>query len=507
MKAHPGQQTSLEQPTERRVAWTRSVSIGRIDWRWGLAIGCLAIGVGYAVAMPGGGFLSLILGLIASALLVLVLDSAQAQVIAIGALFVVPLFNVVPVFRPQDNNFYLYAALMLLVVGIKAAARSARGVGLIGVFVIWFLGMGIYSTIVLKPVPLYQHLTLPLGALGVYMVLSYGEQVSKRVFFRGFLIWSGIEAGIGLLQATVNLPLQSWSSQVYGEARNYIGYIVPGISTRVRMSTGTFDHFNLLAALLSMALPIALVMWLEKKSMARGLYLALIAAGLVSTFSRGGFLGGCVGALLVYLALPRHSILHHLRIWVGVLGAIVSAIVLEQAIAEYVSATQNAIVRVATWSRAISYSLQDPFRLVFGSGLGYYTDAFLRLQAGVAAQLHSAPIELLVETGVVGLALGTVIFVGVCVRGLRSKVPSSIGLGGALAAFMVSQLFDNAFFTMTGVVVVGLLTVLDAETRNAKPETLSRGAETSRPAADPYAAPQAEDVGGDTGKAMGTKAG
>jgi hypothetical protein len=431
------------------------------DRGWMVIVGCASIVVGLLVVLSGADFWPLLLVGSTLVLLALVLDPMHAQTIAIGAFFVAPLLGVVEILRPEDNNFYLYAILMLLSVGFTAAARAMRSLDLLGLFLIWLLASATYATVLLKPAPFYLLLQMPLGALGLYLVLSYGRQAARRFFLVGLLVWSGIEATIGVLQTAFGLSgFERWGQVAFTESRNYLAYVVPGISPTVRMATGTFTHFNQLAALLCMVVPIALWRWLDRKSLTSAAYLALILSGLLCTFSRGGLLGAVVGCAVVYLALPQDRTLRHVRVWVGVLVVLVTGIALAQVAGEYVAATQNLSPRLVTWSLVLGHAVQDPVRLMFGSGLGYYALGFLPQQSGASFWVHSAPIEVVAETGIIGLVLGTVVVVRACVEGVRSRAPLAVALSGGVAAFVFSQMFDNAFFTMTGAVVVGLLTLL-----------------------------------------------
>jgi hypothetical protein len=393
--------------------------------------------------------------------LVVLVPPEQAQVLAAYVFFCAPLLNVIEVLNPAENNFFVYTVLPLLGCGVMAAIRAPRRIDLLGWLLLWLLGSAIYTTLTLRPEPIYGLLGMPLGSLAAYLLVRHGTPAGRRAFMAALLVWAGVEAGIAILQTVFNVPgFARWDAIAFSEPRNYLALIVPGIGSVVRMATGTFTHFNQLSALLALVAPIALWRWLDRRTLARGLYTALVGVGLICTFSRGGLLGALVGVLVLVFWLPQNSALRQVRLWAGVSGVSGAVVALGSAIGQYVTATQSVGSRYSTWIVVLANTIADPVRLMLGAGLGFYASGFLRQQYGTALSVHSTPLQLLAETGLVGFALATVAVFRACLAGVRRGDPFSLALSAAVIAFVLHQTVDNAFLGQLGSAVVGTLALL-----------------------------------------------
>lgn len=143
------------------------------------------------------------------------------------------------------------------------------------------------------------------------------------------------------------------------------------------------------------------------------------------------------------------------------------------AVSEYASATGNFAARAEAWRVGIDYVVADPVRLLFGTGLGFFAQGYLAEQ-GAVATLHSAPVQIMTETGLVGLGLLVWASLGTLYRGVRYARPAALGFSAAVGAFMIHQVFDNAFLGFSGVVLFELLALVARESRAAVPVSCSR---------------------------------
>ncbi|MEI7813647.1 MAG: O-antigen ligase family protein [Coriobacteriia bacterium] len=427
----------------------------------GLAVGALFVCVGVLVGI-GQGEMALRVSGVLVVVVALAMLPAYVEAALIAVFFASPVLGVIEALRPEEINVTFYAVVLLTVAGFMAMLRSKeKRIDPLLVFLVWLMGNAVVATAVVKPEPLYLIVAMPLTALASYLVVTYGAPLSRKAYLVGFLVWAGVESCIAVLQTVFNMPgFLRWGSVEFHASRNYFALVAPGVSPNVRLATGTFTHFNQLAGLLCMAVPIALGLWLRRKSPVRGLYLALVVSGLVCTFSRGGLLGALVGCGIILFVASRGSLGRRLRLWIGILVAGLAVLSVESAIESYVSTTQNLAPRMLTWSLVLGQTLADPVHLISGAGLGYFQLEFLPGLRGVPLGVHSAPIELLVETGVVGLALGTYAVASTCLEGLRRGRWAEVVLSAGIVAFMLHQLIDNALFTMTGGVTMGLLSIL-----------------------------------------------
>lgn len=217
---------------------------------------------------------------------------------------------------------------------------------------------------------------------------------------------------------------------------------------------GLFGNPNDLALHLVTMIPISLALMLGSRSLLKkSLYLAcslLLMAGMVATFSRGGFLGFvCVMAFLVWKLAPRH------RMVFGVLGLAAVLVTIAMAPSAYRSrlATTNdasAVARTDDLKRSILVAARHP---AFGVGMDNYI-----IYSNVNKTTHNAYTQVAAEMGVVAL-LVYVAFLITPFRRLRrieqamwaaKRKPSvyylAIGLQASLVAYMVVSFFASVAY-------------------------------------------------------------
>jgi O-antigen ligase len=228
---------------------------------------------------------------------------------------------------------------------------------------------------------------------------------------------------------------------------------------------GNLGNANLLGALLAMALPLAADRALASPPAARRAWVALgalIAAGLVASTSRSGWLGAMLGlGVLAAFLVPRR------RLWL-VLGACVATLALA---AGAITLTplrglngDTGEARLGVWRDSLAVIAERP---LVGWGEDTMGVVFGRHQTGDWApghnfdRAHSMPLDLAASQGLVGLTACAGLFgAWWLVVWRRRAEPGMAGLAGASAAYLAWSLvnFDwapatAAFWLLAGAAV------------------------------------------------------
>lgn len=390
------------------------------------------------------------------------LESRPFEYVAVVFLLASPLLMVLEPLKPEEFNYFAWAVGLCLMVAVALSFRNGGwpGGGMT-LFLSWAFASAVVTTIRVHPEPVYGLVLGPLGLMGGYLLLRQARRPVRRFFLRGVLILGAIQAVIGLLQTFLGFPyFLVWKEQVFSEPRNYLSLFIPGLPTQVRMAVGTFEHFNGFGALMSLIVPIAFSRWQERKSLGRSLYLVLVIAGLISSFSRGALVGILAGILAIYLLGGRRSLprVYKAAFLAGV-AAVISLLTYSQ-IAEYSRSTGNLIPRLEAWGAALQYSLGSPWRFLFGTGYGFFGSGYLAEQ-GMISRLHSGVIQILTETGLVGFTLFAWAAAGSLRRAMRSSQILGVAFGASIIAFLASQAFDNALFGFQGLLCFALIGMIE----------------------------------------------
>ncbi len=256
--------------------------------------------------------------------------------------------------------------------------------------------------------------------------------------------------------------------------------------------SGTFASRGTLSAVLqgTTFLALGLLVWGPGNAAVRMVLLwvaAAGAAGLVLSLSRAAYLGVTAGAVVFamvsFFIVNRGVVVH--RFWLGA-GAL-ALVVLPLALAVFVGAESFLVrfrleelggdgYRQALWFTTVPPMLQlDPW---FGVGANMFDQLSFRYRAGAfdgrPIHAHNDWLQLLVEYGRVGLALGFAVFVVHFAAGLRNALrlaresgsvggwPQSMELGlvsGALAAWTaqgVHSFFDFRLHLVPVVLIMAL---------------------------------------------------
>lgn len=401
-----------------------------------------------------------------------------AERVALVALFVTPFLAVMPELKPDQVNVAAYYGLAVVPIAVVICARARRIAFDSGAVLLAAVLVSSLVTLLADGglTASYSYLVWPLTTLAVYLVVLNASENSHAWLMSLIVAFSFVEALLGVSQSLLHWPVFTLAAPaLYETDRGLLGYVLPGVTRVVGNGSGTFQHFNGLGSLLALALPLSFGWLLETpRELRRLMPFAVLAAGLLTSYSRGGWIGGAVGCLFVFwISRPRGS-----RSSIPLLAAAVLSVValLMPYIRAYYEATQNVSSRIATWRYAIDQWLQHPERIPFGSGFGSLQQTILVREAAAGGQtlsaLHSSSLQILLELGLAGLFLSgwfviTTMRPHILARRHRWQ---SWALGGILA-FLVSQTVDNALFGMTGTCVFALAACL--RRADARPEARS----------------------------------
>ncbi len=253
---------------------------------------------------------------------------------------------------------------------------------------------------------------------------------------------------------------------------------------------GSFGQPNPFGAFMGMTLPLALGASLGALSMAsqsrlqRGVWLwralglsvaaGLIGAGLIASWSRGAWLGFAAALATLILLTPRrwwHGVvilsLCAVLLALGILGGVLPSALLARFsdFAQDLTGFQDVrgvpindanyatVERLAHWQAALSMADESP---LVGVGFGGYEVAYAR-HALVNWQLalghaHNYYLNVLAETGALGLAAYLGMWIGLGALGLRTvrlqdafRRGVAIGVVAVWAHVIVHSLFDKLF--------------------------------------------------------------
>ena len=222
--------------------------------------------------------------------------------------------------------------------------------------------------------------------------------------------------------------------------------------------------------------------------------LALVAAltmalAALASQSRGGGIALAAGAAAFALLLALRSRRGRRRkglvpslVLAGAMGLVVVALVPPETHARMRSLS-GAELRLDTWRDGLRLALASP---LVGSGLGAFHDAYPRFKEGHGLlrveHAENDYVEILAETGVVGLALvlvGGALLLGRGTRGIGSDAPGVVrGVGmGALAGIVALTVHSAVDFNLripSNATLAAVLAAAVAGLAGARPRPLSR---------------------------------
>ncbi|NTW28716.1 MAG: tetratricopeptide repeat protein [Coriobacteriia bacterium] len=324
-----------------------------------------------------------------------------------------------------------------------------------------------------------------------FLVLQFADRPSRvKTLLKSLFFSSVIVAGYGVLQYAGLDPI-SWGSLPFEANRAF----------------STFGNPDLLGGFLMFSLPVALGLALAEEDLAwRLAYWAGFGLNVVcwiAAFTRGAWIGGAVGLVIVGIIAWRHSAKLKAVDWVpmGIVTAIAGAIVAVslRSTNEVMNFalrfksilnldTGSGLTRTEIWSAALDAIKARPifgwgadtFRLVFPK----FKPAAYTKDAGylsVADNVHNYPLQLAAGIGIIGVLLLYGIFAWAAVRSAktvfkRSDDPRHILLGAcwaAAGAFLVQLMFGisvtgSAFllWVMIAIVLVPSATTIEVKAPN-----------------------------------------
>jgi O-antigen ligase len=444
----------------------------------GYALGALGMLAVLLMLARGHAVLALVLASLLTVVVTAIIRPRAYRIAAFIGLFMLPFIAVVDALHPQDFNWPFYWSafvLALVAVGVLQWRPLPRTWGTL--YLGYLVAAGFAYFALRDDMGSFPDLVYILLAFGMYVLVRRADRSERRLLV-GLLLGLGVvEALIGCLQSLRGWPVFPLvAEQLFASSRNYFAYVLPGVSTTAVQGSGTFSHFNGLGAVLVAVLPLAFGWWLGRlASPGRIAVMIVIGSGVVTTYSRGALLGSLAGCLLV-LAYQRGRSRRALVLLICCVG-LVAALLVASTAAQYYVATQNVDVRTETWALALNTAAESPSNLVFGFGYTYFharvlsPDATARVvHTGTMASLHSGPLQLLLEFGIVGTLLFIMWLLRAYRRGLGgARTAASIACLGGATGFLVHQTFDTSLFAYQGVLFVMLLALAEAETDPQQP--------------------------------------
>jgi putative inorganic carbon (HCO3(-)) transporter len=286
---------------------------------------------------------------------------------------------------------------------------------------------------------------------GLYFIAFYLASVLPRPrdiswLLGGLLLAGALSALLGLWQYKSGIQTSlSWIDIKQAE----------DIRTRI---FGPFDNPNIFAEYLTFILPAGLVLLVtERRWLGRviwGTVLALAAAALVLTFSRGGWLAA-VAAVLVLGLLWEPRLLVAVAALTVLMPTVASDQVMQRASSIGSLEDSSNTFRLSIWVAALSM-----IRSYWFTGIGLGTAAFNQVYpqfmiAGTPAiHTHNLYLQLALELGMPGLLVFLWLLVAVLARSLRALPRLSYrnrgvltALMAGLAGFLLHGAVDNVWYS------------------------------------------------------------
>jgi O-antigen ligase len=422
-------------------------------WKIEILIAVLAAGV--AAALTQGTVLVIITALATFVLAVLRVDAAFFVFV-----FFLPLAPVVVTGLPIHDvssllKIVLFAGIFL---GYISSKKTSRG-RFLGPRLNWLvIGYGLVAFVSVFAF----HGANPNSLHALFRLLSYlsfffaviawvKNQAQMKVAINVLLLSTVVVSLFGIYQAVIN-DYSDLYFRLYPLVEQEAG-IEPWIG---RVPSFLF-HFNALAGYLNLVLPFALALTVMSPSGAlrrlAGTCFALGSLTLVLTQSRGGLVayGAVVLVAVLYLAKSRKT-----RFWLLALFPI-AAVIAVPIIALYSERAAHfdeltAVSRLVLFGAAFSMFLSSP---IIGVGYGNFRELSATMIPGTTVLIdsHNLYLQLLSETGIVGLGAFLVIMVGMMRLALRQfRCPRTpfdqvIGFGAfaAIVSVLVHGLVDFLF--------------------------------------------------------------
>ena len=415
------------------------------------------------------------------------------------------------------------ALLLPVTSGIKAGPLSATDLLLAGAVALWFADGVRRRSVRLEPATLSGWIAVYLAALllSAYTAVNLSEATSEVIK------WIELLLVVWLVGQTLTPAQSRWlvlALLVGGAAQGALGvyqfilrigpdaFVLLG---RFMRAAGSFHQPNPYAGYLGLTLPVALslALWggLTVRRTSVLLYSGLagvLGAGLLASWSRGGWLGALAGVGLVVLLRSKRMLiaglvgLLALLLW-GAMGGLSPALLpapiadrladvpaylgvgIEQIVAQPVNDENFSVIeRLAHWLAAERMWESAPW---LGVGPGNYATVYpavrLPFWEDALGHAHNVYLNVLAETGLIGLAAYLLMWVGIIGwlwRQSRQQIAGSweqallVGVLGVVAHLTVHQLFDNLYVQGIQLQLALWLGVAAAQSRQESPAEAQR---------------------------------
>ena len=221
----------------------------------------------------------------------------------------------------------------------------------------------------------------------------------------------------------------------------------------------TLENPNVLGEYILLMLPVSIgLMWTKKGKLAKIFYAGIsgiLFVALILTFSRGCWIGLMLSAA-IFVTLVAGKLWGLLLIIFPILPFVIPESILNRFMSIGDMKDSSTSYRVYIWFG--TFLLLKDFWI---SGIGMGTEAFTRIypfysyNAVVAPHAHNMFLQLLVETGIVGIVTFMIILVMFFkelskihkLGGRKSEVSTlAVAIGSAVAGFLLQGIFDNCFY-------------------------------------------------------------
>ena len=373
-------------------------------------------------------------------------------------LFIIIIISPAEIFISAYISIFLTFSLVVMIL----LNRTIK-IDFVAIFMAWFLINSLISWGLSYVITNFRLITYPCTAFAVYFMLSrLSDQKAIRFFVSVLIASVFLEAAIGISQSFIGFPaFPGIVDELYTHDRNYLAYIIPSISSIVNQGSGTFEHFNGLGGFLSLAVPIIWGYWLSNKNEKSRLIILLVAVlGVITTYSRGALLGSIIGIIFIYLYRSKISKTKFFRnlLIVSVLFLLIGGSIIQN----YYQSTENFSSRFDTWSFAMDIALGNLDKLILGYGVFFFRENFLGL-ANSLTDLHSGQLQIFLELGIVGFILFMILFINAIKKAIKENNILKLSLAGGVLAFFFHQLLDNAIFSFTGILMFGIIGIINSD--------------------------------------------
>jgi O-antigen ligase len=286
------------------------------------------------------------------------------------------------------------------------------------------------------------------------------DAFTGRRLLRALLGFLGIASLVGIAQVTYCAEWPGWAAR-FGEAVPWAGGIVPWLArfgAKCHRARAFYSIYMTFGGVLTIVLLATLpeLVWTRGRPRWAPLAWAVSCVAFALTYVRGAWLGFAAGIAVLGASLRRgRTVLFGGLVVLAVLLLLLPGVRARvRSIADPADPTTSE--RFLMWRSGVHIARDN---LLVGIGAGQVKHVYPQYAAPEVTNkhrghLHNAPLQVLVERGVVGLGAWLAIFAGFFVRAarIRRRIPedsqeSALLTGGvaATAGFLVGGLFEHNY--------------------------------------------------------------